>query len=343
MSTLNETVENPEVEGRKLSIAEALREALREEMQRDERVILLGEDIGIKGGFGGAFTVTLGLSDEFGSHRVLDTPISEAGFTGIAIGAALGGLRPVADVQYGDFLFLAMDQLANHAAKMRYMSGGKLRVPMVMRAPVGATTRGAQHAQSLESYFIHVPGLKVVVPSTPYDARGLLRSSIRDEDPVLFFEHKKMYRSVRGDVPDTDYTVPLGKAKITHPGSQVTVVAYGLMAHYALEAADRVAEDGISAEVVDLRTLRPLDRETLLDSVRKTGKCLIVYEDNKFGGYGAEVAAIVAEEAFDYLDGPVTRIAGPEVPGVPYNHVLEDWFMVNPEKIAEGIRKLAAY
>ena len=181
------------------------------------------------------------------------------------------------------------------------------------------------------------------MPSTPYDARGLLRSSIRDDDPVLFFEHKKMYRSVRGDVPDTDYTVPLGKAKITHPGTQVTVVAYGLMAHYALEAADRVAEDGISAEVVDLRTLRPLDRETLLDSVRKTGKCLVVYEDNKFGGYGAEVAAIVAEEAFDYLDGPVTRIAGPEVPGVPYNHVLEDWFMVNPEKIAEGIRTLAAY
>ena len=188
-----------------------------------------------------------------------------------------------------------------------------------------------------------MPGLKVVVPSTPYDARGLLRASIRDDDPVLFFEHKKMYRSVRGDVPETDYVVPLGKAAVTHPGSHVTVIAYGLMAHYALEAADRVADDGISVEVVDVRTLRPLDQETVLESVRKTGKCLVVYEDNKFGGYGAEIAAIVAEEAFDYLDGPVTRVAGPEVPAVPYNHVLEEWFMVNPEKIADAIRTLAAY
>jgi 2-oxoisovalerate dehydrogenase E1 component beta subunit len=195
----------------------------------------------------------------------------------------------------------------------------------------------------VEAFFTHIPGLKVVIPSTPYDAKGLLRSAIRDDDPVLFFEHKKMYRSVRGDVPDTDYVVPLGRAAITHPGTQITVVAYGLMAHYALEAADVVADEGISVEVVDLRTLRPIDKETLLGSVRKTGKCLVVYEDNRFGGYGAEVAAIVAEEAFDYLDGPVTRIAGPDVPGVPYNHVLEDWFMVNPEKLADGIRKLAAY
>ena len=227
---------------------------------------------------------------------------------------------------------------------MRYRSNNGYAVPMTIRAPYGGGVHGAlYHSQSVEAFFTHVPGLKVVVPSTPYDARGLLRSSIRDDDPVLFFEHKKMYRSVRGEVPDTDYVVPLGQAAVTHPGSQVTVIAYGLMAHYALEAADRVAEDGISVEVIDLRTLRPLDRETVLDSVRKTGKCLIVYEDNRFGGYGAEVAAIVAEEAFDYLDGPVTRIAGPEVPGVPYNHVLEDWFMVSPEKIADGIRKLAAY
>jgi 2-oxoisovalerate dehydrogenase E1 component beta subunit len=188
-----------------------------------------------------------------------------------------------------------------------------------------------------------VPGLKVVIPSTPYDAKGLLRSSIRDEDPVLYFEHKKMYRSVRGDVPDTDYTVPLGKAAVTRAGTQMTVVGYGLMAHYALEAADSVEEEGISVEVIDLRTLRPLDKETVLESVRKTGKCLIVYEDNEFLGYGAEVAAIVAEEAFDYLDGPVTRIAGPNVPGVPYNHVHEDWFLINPEKIADAIRTLAAY
>jgi len=188
-----------------------------------------------------------------------------------------------------------------------------------------------------------VPGLKVVIPSTPYDAKGLLRSSIRNDDPVLFFEHKKMYRSVRGDVPDGEYVVPLGRAQVTRPGSQVTVVAYGLMAQYALEAADRAEEDGVSVEVVDVRTLRPLDRETLLDSVRKTGKCLVVYEDNKFGGYGAEIAAIVAEEAFDYLDGPVTRVAGPDVPAVPYNHELEDWFMVSPDRIYEAIRTLAAY
>jgi 2-oxoisovalerate dehydrogenase E1 component beta subunit len=195
----------------------------------------------------------------------------------------------------------------------------------------------------VEAFFSHVPGLKVVIPSTPYDARGLLRSSIRDDDPVLFFEHKKMYRSVRGDVPDGDYTIPLGRAAVTRSGSQLTVVAYGLMAHYALEAADRAAEEGTSVEVIDLRSLRPLDRDTLLTSVKKTGKCLVVYEDNKFGGYGAEVASIVAEEAFDWLDGPVMRVAGPDVPGVPYNHVLEDWFMVNPEKIFEGIRALAAY
>ena len=195
----------------------------------------------------------------------------------------------------------------------------------------------------MEAFFAHIPGLKVVIPSTPYDAKGLLRSSIRDNDPVLFFEHKKMYRSVRGDVPDTDYTIPLGRASVTREGSQLTVVAYGLMAHYALEAADVVADEGISVEVVDLRTLRPLDKETVLNSVRKTGKCLVVYEDNRFGGYGAEVAAMVSEEAFDYLDGPVTRLAGPEVPGVPYNHALEDWFMINPEKIADGIRRLAEY
>jgi 2-oxoisovalerate dehydrogenase E1 component beta subunit len=195
----------------------------------------------------------------------------------------------------------------------------------------------------VEAFFTHVPGLKVVVPSTPHDAKGLLKSSIRDDDPVLFFEHKKMYRSVRGEVPDGDYTVPLGKAAVLRPGSQVSVFAYGLMAHYALEAADRLAEEGISVEVVDLRTLRPLDKEAVLESVRKTGKCLIVYEDNRFGGYGAEVAAIVAEEAFDYLDGPVTRVAGPDVPAVPYNHVLEEWFMPNPDKIADAIRTLAAY
>jgi 2-oxoisovalerate dehydrogenase E1 component beta subunit len=227
---------------------------------------------------------------------------------------------------------------------MRYRSNNAFGVPITVRAPYGGGVHGAlYHSQSVEAFFTHAPGLKVVIPSTPRDAKGLLRSAIRDDDPVLFFEHKKMYRSVRGEVPDGDYSVPLGRAQITRTGAHVTVVAYGLMAHYALEAADRVSDEGISVEVVDLRTLRPLDKDTLLSSVRKTGKCLIVYEDNRFGGYGAEIAATVAEEAFDDLDGPVTRIAGPDVPAMPYNHVLEDWFMVDTPKIEAGIRKLAAY
>ena len=320
---------------------DAIRETLAGEMRRDESVIVLGEDVGKKGG---VFLATDGLWAEFGDERVIDTPLTESMIVGASIGAAVNGLRPIAEIQFADFIFPAFNQIVSEAARMRYRSNNGYAVPMVIRAPYGGGVHGAlYHSQSVVAFCNHVPGLKVVVPSTPYDARGLLRSSIRDDDPVLFFEHKKMYRSVRGDVPDTDYTVPIGKATVTHPGTQISVFAYGLMAHYALEAADRVADEGISVEVVDLRTLRPLDNETVLESVRKTGKCLIVYEDNRFGGYGAEVAALVAEEAFDYLDGPVTRIAGPDVPGVPYNHALEDWFMVDPEKIAAGIRKLAAY
>jgi 2-oxoisovalerate dehydrogenase E1 component beta subunit len=320
---------------------EAIRETLRDEMRRDQSVIVLGEDVGRKGG---VFLATDGLWAEFGEDRVIDTPLTESMIVGTSIGAALNGLRPVAEIQFADFIHPAFNQIVSEAARMRYRSNNGYGVPMTIRAPYGGGVHGAlYHSQSVEAFFAHVPGLKVVVPSTPRDARGLLRSAIRDDDPVLFLEHKKMYRSVRGEVPATDYVTPLGRAAITHPGSQITVVAYGLMAHYALEAADRVEEEGISVEVVDLRTLRPIDKETLLDSVRKTGKCLIVYEDNRFGGYGAEVAAIVADEAFDYLDGPVTRIAGPDVPGVPYNHVLEDWFMVSPDKIVDGIRKLAAY
>jgi len=320
---------------------EAIRDTLSEEMRRDDSIIVLGEDVGKKGG---VFLATDGLWAEFGDDRVIDTPLTESMIVGASIGAAVNGLRPVAEIQFADFIHPAFNQLVSEAARMRYRSNNAIGVPMTVRAPYGGGVHGAlYHSQSVEAFYTHVPGLKVVIPSTPYDAAGLLRSAIRDEDPVLFFEHKKMYRSVRGDVPSGDYTVPLGKAAVTHPGTQITVIAYGLMAHYALEAADSVAEEGISVEVVDLRTLRPLDKETVLDSVRKTGKCLIVYEDNRFGGYGAEVAAIVAEEAFDYLDGPITRIAGPDVPGVPYNHVLEEWFMVSPEKIAAGIRKLAAY
>ncbi|HXI45452.1 MAG TPA: alpha-ketoacid dehydrogenase subunit beta [Candidatus Acidoferrales bacterium] len=320
---------------------EAVRETLAEEMRRDGSVIVLGEDVGKKGG---VFLATDGLWAEFGDDRVIDTPLTESMIVGASIGAAMNGLRPVAEIQFADFIAPAFNQLINEAARMRYRSNNGFGVPMTVRAPYGGGVHGAlYHSQSVEAFFAHVPGLKVVIPSTPHDAKGLLRTSIRDEDPVLFFEHKKMYRSVRGDVPDTDYTIPLGQAAITRPGTQITLVAYGLMAHYGLEAAELVADEGIDVEVVDVRSLRPLDKATILESVKKTGKAIVVYEDNRFLGYGAEICAIIAEEAFDFLDGPVTRIAGPDVPAVPYNHVLEDWFMVNPEKIADGLRKLAAY
>jgi 2-oxoisovalerate dehydrogenase E1 component beta subunit len=320
---------------------EAIRLALGDEMRRDETVIVLGEDVGLKGG---VFLATDGLQAEFGPDRVMDTPLSESLIVGAAVGAAVNGLRPVAEIQFADFVMPAFNQIVSEAARLRYRSNGAFGCPITIRLPFGAGVHGAlYHSQSVEAFFAHVPGLKVVVPSTPYDAAGLLRSSIRDPDPVLFFEHKKLYRSVRGDVPSTDYTVPLARAQITKTGTQVTVVAYGLMAHYALEAAQLVEREGISAEVIDLRTLRPLDTETLLTSVRRTGKAVVVYEDNRFGGYGAEIAALLAEEAFDYLDGPVTRVAGPDVPAAPYSQPLEEWFMVNPSKIADAVRALAAY
>ena len=350
MSTPNNLIEKTEVEGRKLSIVEALREALQEEMRRDERVILLGEDIGIKGGFGGAFTVTLGLSEEFGSQRVLDTPISEAGFTGIAVGAALGGLRPVADVQYGDFLFLAMDQLANHAAKLRYMSGGKLKVPMVMRAPVGATTRGAQHGQSLESHFMHVPGLRVACPSNPYDAKGLLKTAIRMNDPVIFFEHKLLYGSkgsrkeaggleLFGTVPREEYLLPFGQASRVRQGRDVTIVANLLMVHKSLLAAKKLAEQGIEAEVIDVRTLVPFDWETVFDSVGRTGRLIVVHEDTLTGGWGAEVAARVADSCIGYLQGPIRRVTAPDTP-VPFAPVMENSFVPSVEKIVNAVKEI---
>jgi len=320
---------------------EAIREGLAEEMRRDPSMIVLGEDVGRKGG---VFLATDGLWDEFGDERVIDTPLTESMIVGVAIGASANGLRPVAEIQFADFIFPAMNQIIQEAARVRYRSNGTFGCPITIRAPWGGGVHGAlYHSQSVEAYFTHVPGLKVVAPSTPFDAKGLLRAAVRDEDPVIYLEHKRLYRSVRGEVPDGEYVVPIGQAAIAQPGSQVTVIAYGLMLHRALEAADRVAEEGISAEVIDLRTLRPLDRATVLDSVRKTGKCLIVHEDNRFGGYGAEIAAIVADEAFDYLDGPVSRVTGPESPAMPYNQVLEDWFLVSGEQIANGIRQLAAY
>jgi len=320
---------------------EAIREGMAQEMRRDASVIVLGEDVGKKGG---VFLATDGLYDEFGGDRVLDTPLSESMIVGVSIGAAIAGLRPVPEIQFADFIFPAFNQILSEAARMRFRSNGAFSCPMTLRAPYGGGVHGAlYHSQSVEAFFAHIPGLKIVIPSTPYDARGLLRTSIRDDDPVLFFEHKKMYRSVRGDVPDTDYTIPIGKANVTREGTDVSIIAYGMMAQYALEAAELLATEGVFAEVVDLRTLRPLDGETLLASVRKTGKAVIVYEDNRFGGYGAEISAILAEEAFDHLDGPIVRVTGPDVPGVPYNHVLEDWFMPSPDRIADAVRRLASY
>ena len=320
---------------------EAIREGLRDEMRRDAAVIVLGEAVGKKGG---VFFATDGLWAEFGDDRVIDTPLTESMIAGVSIGAAANGLRPVAEIQFADFIFPALNQLIQEAARIRYRSNGTYGCPITIRAPYGAGVHGAlYHSQSVEAFFAHVPGLKVVIPSTPYDAKGLLRSAIRDPDPVIFLEHKKMYRSVRGEVPDGEYAVPLGRATVTREGSRLTLVAYGLMVHYALDAAARVAGEGIETEVVDLRTIRPLDATTVLASVRKTGKCLVVHEDNRFGGFGAEIAALVAEEAFDYLDGPVTRLAGPESPAVPYASVLEDAFLITPEKIAGAIRTLAAY
>ena len=320
---------------------EAIRDGLADELRRDESVVIFGEDVGKKGG---VFLVTDGLQAEFGEKRVFDTPLSESLIAGAAIGAAVNGLRPVAEIQFADFIFPAFNQIVSEAARMRYRSNGAFSVPMTIRAPYGGGVHGAlYHSQSVEAFFAHVPGLKVVIPSNPYDAKGLLKSSIRDDDPVLYFEHKKLYRSVRGEVPDAEYTVPLASAKVVREGSQVTMIGYGMMVQHGLEAAELLEGEDISVEVIDVRTLRPLDRPTLIESVKKTGKVVVVYEDNEFGGYGAEIAAILAEDAFDYLDGPIVRIAGPDVPAVPYNHVLEDWFMVNPEKIAAGIRKLAAY
>jgi pyruvate dehydrogenase E1 component beta subunit len=333
-----------------MTIAEALRQAIREEMRRDPRVFCIGEDIGIEGGWGGAFTVTLGLAEEFGHDRILDTPIAELGLVGVAVGAAIGGLRPIADVQYGDFLFLAMDQLVNQAAKMAYMSAGTIKVPMVMRVPVGATRRGAQHAQSLEAFIVHVPGLKVVAPSTAYDAKGLLKSAIRDDNPVVVFEHKLLYgskgpRSVEGavsavgDVPDEEYLVPIGKGIVRRTGKDVTLVGKLLTVYRALGAAERLAAEGIEAEVIDPRTLVPLDKELILESVRKTGRLVIVEEDNLTGGWAADIAAIVADEGLDWLDAPIKRVSAPDTPP-PFAPVMEQFYVPSEERVIEAVKSL---
>jgi pyruvate dehydrogenase E1 component beta subunit len=333
-----------------MSIAEALREAIREEMRRDERVFCIGEDIDIEGGFGGAFTVTLGLSKEFGHERILDTPISEIMIAGAAVGAAMTGMIPIADVQYGDFLFCMMDQMANNAAKMTYMSGGNIKVPMVMRAPVGATTRGAQHAQSLEGFFTHIPGLKVICPSTAYDAKGLLKTAIRDDNPVVVFEHKLLYGSKGnraeksalspvGEVPDEEYLIPFGIAAVRREGTDITIVATLLMIYRAMEAAALLEKEGISVEIIDPRTLVPFDYETVINSIKKTSRLMIVEEDTRRNGWGAEVAAQIAEEAIYYLDAPIKRVASYDVP-VPFAPVMENFVVPSAQRIVEEARKM---
>ncbi len=333
----------------KLSIAESLRKAIADEMARDGKVFCIGEDIGIPGGFGGAFTVTLGLEKNF-RERMIDTPISEIGIFGYACGAAMMGMRPIADVQYGDFLFCAMDQIINQIAKLRYMSGGKIKVPVVMRAPVGVTGRGAQHSQSLEPYFLSCPGLKIVAPATAYDACGLLKAAVRDDDPVLIFEHKLLYGSkgprqesgtiyASGEVPDDDYIVPIGEGIIRREGKDVTIVASLLMMHFSVMAASILEKEGISCEVIDPRTIWPLDINLIVNSVKKTGRIAIVEESPKQGGIGAEIAAQVCERVMDYLIAPVTRIAAPNTPA-PFSPVLEKFYVPQPERIANTIKIL---
>ncbi len=325
-----------------MTLIEAVTTAMDEEMARDERVFITGEDVGPRGG---VFRATMGLHDKYGSERVVDSPLAELSIVAIGIGAAMAGLRPICEIQFADFIHPAMNQIMNEAAKMYYRSNGQWPVPMVIRAPYGGGIGGGlYHSQSLEALFAHCPGLKVVVPSNPYDAKGLLKSAVRDPNPVLFFEPKKGYRLIKGEVPDGDYTVPIGPVNILREGDDLTLYAYGIMAYYAQQAADMVAEqDGIETEIVDVRTILPVDREGILNSFKKTGKALIVHEDNLTMGYGAEIAAVLADEGFEYMDAPIMRLTGPDVPGVPFSHPIQDEFMPNPTKIADAIRDLAGY
>lgn len=324
-----------------VTLIEAVRQAMDEEMARDDQVFIVGEDVGVRGG---VFRATMGLYDKYGEERVIDSPLAELSIVGVGIGAALYGMKPICEIQFADFIYPAVNQIISEAAKICYRSNGEWSVPMVIRAPYGGGIGGGlYHSQSVENIFTHVPGLKVVIPSNPYDARGLLKSAVRDPNPVIYLEPKKGYRLIRGEMPDEEYTVPIGPAKISREGGDLSIFAYGMMHYYALQAAETLIAEGIDVEIVDLRTLYPVDRETILSSVRKTGKALIVHEDNLTGGYGGEIAAIIADEAFTDLDAPVKRLCGPDVPAVPFSHPLQDWFMVSPEKIADAARELAKY
>jgi 2-oxoisovalerate dehydrogenase E1 component beta subunit len=319
---------------------EAIREALREEMRRDARVFVLGEDVGA---YGGAFGVTQGLFEEFGEMRVIDTPISESAIVGISIGASLRGYRPVAEMQFADFISCGFDQIVNQAATLRYRYGGRASVPIVVRAPSGGGVGGGlYHSQNPEAWFIHRPGLKVVAPSTPYDANGLLKAAIRDDNPVIYLEHKFLYRRAKGPVPEGDDVVPLGVAATRREGGDVTLVTYGAMVQPSLEAAARLAQEGVEVEVIDLRSLLPFDRNAILESVEKTNRALIVHEDVKTLGIGAELSAVITEERFDHLDAPVRRVTYPDT-HAPFSHVLEQAALPNADTIVTALRELAAY
>ncbi|MBV9719839.1 MAG: alpha-ketoacid dehydrogenase subunit beta [Candidatus Eremiobacteraeota bacterium] len=320
---------------------EAVRATLYDALKADERTLIIGEDVGARGN---VFLITKDFVQEFGERRVIDTPIAEASIVGIAVGMAMEGLRPIAEIQFADFIYPSFNQIVGEAAKIRYRSNGEYTCPLVIRTPYGGGVRGAlSHSVSIEALFYHVPGLKIVAPAFPADVKGLLNTAIDDPDPVLFLEHKKTYRLIKGDVPTGHYTIPLGKANVLNEGTQLTVVSYGLYVHWALEAAQQLANEGFAVEVIDLRSIRPMDKTTILNSVEKTRKLLIIHEDNKFGGIGAEISAMVAEEALFSLDAPIRRLCGPDVPAMGYALPLEEEFMTTPAQMADAMREMVKF
>lgn len=326
---------------KQMTYIEAITRAMDEAMQLDEQVFVIGEDVGVKGG---VFKATAGLYEKYGEQRVIDAPLAESAIVGVAIGAAMVGKRPIAEMQFADFIMPAVNQIVSEAAKMRYRSNNDWSCPLVIRAPFGGGVHGAlYHSQSVEAMFAGTPGLKIVIPSTPYDAKGLLAAAIQDPDPVLYFEHKKAYRFIKGEVPTEHYTIPIGKADVKHEGDDITVITYGLMVHYTLQAIDRLKAEGLSVHLLDLRTIYPLDQQSIIEAARKTGKVLLITEDNKEGSIIGEVAAIIAEHCLFDLDAPIARLAAPDVPAMPYAPTMEKHFMVNPDKIEQAIRTLAAY
>ncbi|MDG5788667.1 alpha-ketoacid dehydrogenase subunit beta [Evansella sp. AB-P1] len=324
-----------------ISYIEAVTSAIKEEMERDESVFVLGEDVGVRGG---VFRATNGLYEQFGEQRVIDTPLAESAIAGVGIGAAMYGMRPIAEMQFADFIMPAVNQIVSEAAKIRYRSNNDWHCPLTIRAPYGGGVHGAlYHSQSVEAMFANIPGLKIVMPSTPYDVKGLLKSAIRSDDPVLFFEHKRMYRLIKGEVPVEDYTLPIGKADIKREGEDITVITYGLCVHFAMQAAENLAKEGYEAHILDLRTVYPLDKDAIIEAAKKTGKVLLITEDNKEGSIISEVSAIIAENCLFDLDAPIQRLAGPDVPAMPYAPTMEKHFMVNPDKVETAMKELAEF